>query len=105
MDRAQVDIERLILGGLADGFRPHDRAALDQLPSDELTAHCEARKALYEHVRGVWERAKADGLSPATNPRWDPVAKLCDLTRDLWATAAQAQLERRPRLLRRSTTP
>ncbi len=94
MDRAGVDVERLALGRLADRFRHRDRAALDQLPDVELLHQCEARQALYEHVRDVWERAKADQLKPATSPGWDAVAKLCDLTRDLWSTAAQAQLER-----------
>ena len=49
-------------------------------------------------MRGIWERAKADGLNPATNPGWTAVANLCDLTRDLWSTAAQPQLERQPTL-------
>jgi hypothetical protein len=99
MDRAQADVERLILGGLADGYRDRDRDALIQLPEAELTGQCQARQALYEHVRGIWERAKADGLNPATDPRWTSVAQLCDLTRDLWSTAMHAQLERRPTLV------
>jgi hypothetical protein len=94
VDRAHVDVERLILGRLADGYRDRDRDALIQLPEAELTDQCEARQSLYEHVRGIWERGKADGLNPATDPQWTSVATLCDLTRDLWSTAVQAQLQR-----------
>jgi hypothetical protein len=39
----------------------------------------------------MWEQAKADGLGPAIQPAWAPVAMLCDLSAHLWATAADVE--------------
>lgn len=33
------------------------RAALDQLTADDLARQCAARHVMYDHVRGIWERA------------------------------------------------
>ena len=75
------------VSAIAEDVRIHDRAALARLPSDQLREQALARQQIYEHVRAVWEQAKADGLNPAVQPEWASVAMLCDLTGDLWSAA------------------
>jgi hypothetical protein len=73
-----------------EAFTYHDLAALRALPPQQRSAQLAARNALYQHARAIWEQAKSAGLDPATRPEWQPVARMCDLTHVLRATAASA---------------
>ncbi|CCH32999.1 hypothetical protein ABZ816_33345 [Actinosynnema sp. NPDC047251] len=75
---------------LCDGFTPYDLVALGKLDQDALIAQYEARQALFDHVDAMWDKAKADGLAPADDPRFSAVAGLRDLARELLSNAENA---------------
>jgi hypothetical protein len=92
------------LTATAEDFRAHDQTRLARLPAGTLADQCYARQLLYQHVRAIWDAAKAEGLNPAVDPQWMAVAMLCDLTMDLWTTATRltTPASRRPRESRSS---
>jgi hypothetical protein len=58
------------------------------------------RDAVYQHARAIWKQAKTDGLDPATQPEWQPVALLCDLTHAVRATVTDVMVGDQHRLNR-----
>ncbi|MFB9178629.1 hypothetical protein ACFFX1_10855 [Dactylosporangium sucinum] len=78
---------------LIDAFIEHDLAGLAGLDAAGRAAQLRARQAVYEFVDEVWEGAKARGLDPATDPDWNAVAGLRDLTNALVDHASQAQAD------------
>jgi hypothetical protein len=68
MDHQSMAIE------LIDGFTEHDEAGLDALDRRHRAEQVRIRFALYSYVDEIWEKAKNDGLNPATRPEWSAVA-------------------------------
>jgi len=69
---------------LCNGFTPHDVIGLGQ---EALVAQYEARLASFEYVDALWDKAKANCLDPANDPRFSAVAGLCDLIQELLSSA------------------
>jgi hypothetical protein len=78
---------------LIDAFIEHDTAGLAGLDAAGRAAQVQARQALYDYVDQIWEGAKTRGLDPASQPEWNAVAGLRDLTNALLEQASQAQAE------------
>ena len=78
---------RIALSTIAEAFQHHDQVALQKLTDIDLRRQRQARLAVYQHARSIWEQAKADDLNPATSDDWTPVALICDLAMHLLATA------------------
>jgi len=95
-DQDRLAERRRHLAGIADDFRAHDQIALTHLAPGQLADQLQARQLLHNHIRAVWEQAKAAGLDPAITPEWTSVAMLCDLTGDLWSTASNVQARSQP---------
>jgi hypothetical protein len=94
---SDVDDETLDHQGMAieliDAFIERDLAGLAGLDAAGRAAQLRARQAVCAYVDEVWEGAKARGLNPATDPEWNAVAGLRDLTNALVDQASQAQTE------------
>ncbi|WP_371484000.1 hypothetical protein [Kitasatospora sp. NBC_00315] len=89
----ELDIRRAGLT-IAEAVEELDRAGLGRLDAAALDAQFQAREALLDHVRGIWEALKADGENPAARPEYQPLAALLDILTSLGEHAAVTAAER-----------
>ncbi|MFC9329996.1 hypothetical protein [Kitasatospora sp. NPDC057015] len=76
---------------IAEAVESLDRQKLKALGPDAFEAQFQAREALLEHVREIWDDLKARGLSPAVRSEYQPVAALLDILTALGEHAAHTE--------------
>ncbi|WP_344469496.1 hypothetical protein [Kitasatospora kazusensis] len=82
-----LDVRRAALT-IAQEVEELDRAALRGLGPEAFDVQYEARAALIDHVRSIWDALKARGVNPAVRPEYQPLAALQDLLTALGDHAA-----------------
>lgn len=82
-----LDIRRAGLR-IAEAVETLDRARLGLLDQAAYDAQFQAREALLQHVRGIWDTLKSQGVSPAVRPEYQPLAALLDILTSLGEHAA-----------------
>ncbi len=74
-----IAAERRAALTIAQEVEELDRAALRGLGPEAFDVQYEARAALIDHVRSIWDSLKARGVNPAARPECQPLAALQDL--------------------------